>query len=52
MVRIRVKTFVNKRNKQISIVIPKKKLKKSNPNLKFNEDLFVELKVFNKKKNG
>lgn len=50
--KIKVKPNINKNNKQVSIVLPKKKLKKMNSELKFNEDLFVELKIFNKKKNG
>ena len=50
--KFKTKAFVNKNNKQVSIIIPKKKLKKMNSDLKFNEDLFVELKIFNKKKDG
>lgn len=44
------KAFVNKRNKQLSITLSKKQMKKINPSIKFGENLFVELKVFNKKK--
>jgi len=43
------KCFKNKKNKQISIVIPKKKLKAIDPTLKFNEELFVEVIVKNKR---
>ncbi len=45
-----VKTMVNKKTKQRSIAIPKKKLKLLDPTIKFDEDLFVSLRVFNKKK--
>jgi len=44
-----VKPFINKRTKQLSVTIPKKKLKKLDPTLKFGEDLFVRLEVFKKK---
>ncbi len=39
------KVFVNKRNKQLSVSLSKKELKIANPDIKFGEDLFVELKV-------
>jgi len=53
MVKIIIKNFFkNKKNKQISFVIPKKKLKAIDPSLKFNEDLFVELDFKNGKKGG
>ena len=50
MTKIIVKPFLNKKTKQLSVTIPKKKLKKSNPNLKFGDNLFVSLEVFNKKR--
>jgi len=43
------KFFKNKKNKQISFVIPKRKLKAIDPSLKFNEELFVEVIVKNTK---
>ncbi len=48
------RVFVNKKNKQLSVSLSKKQLKASNPNIKFNEDLFVELKILKKPrtKNG
>ena len=50
MVKIIIKRFFkNKKNKQISFVIPKRKLKAIDPTLKFNEDLFVELEFKNEK---
>ena len=44
------KVFVNKRTKQLSVTIPKKKLKAMNPKIKFGEDLFVELRILKRKK--
>ena len=42
------KVFINKTNKQLNVPLSKKELKATNPNIKFSEDLFVELKIFNK----
>jgi len=39
------KAAINKRTKQLSVTIPKKELKATNPKLKFNEDIFVELRI-------
>lgn len=47
--KIRMKVFTNKRTKQLTVVIPKKKVKASKPGIKFGEELFVDLEVFNKK---
>ncbi len=48
-----LKAFKNRKNKQFSVPLPKKILKKNNPNMKFKESFFVELKVLDKKgKNG
>ncbi len=44
------KASVNKRTKQLSVIIPKKEIKKLNPTIKFGKDLFVKLEVFNKRK--
>lgn len=46
------KVFVNKRNKQLSVSISKKQLKKIDPSIKFSEALFVELKIVPPKKKG
>ena len=46
--KIRRKVFINKRTKQMSVSIPKKQVKLTNPTIKFGEDLFVELTVLNK----
>lgn len=46
------KVFVNKRNKQLTVPLSKKEIKKINPKIKFGENLFVELTIFNKKKGG
>ena len=39
------KVFLNKNNKQLSVNIPRKKLKAIDPTIKFGEDLFVEIKI-------
>lgn len=44
------KVFVNKNNKQFTVVIPKKKLKAICPTIKPNDALFVELKLVRGKK--
>ena len=44
------KVFVNKRNKQLTVPLSKKQIKAMNPTIKFGEELFVELRVFNKKR--
>lgn len=44
------KVFVNKRTKQLSVSLSKKQLKAANPTIKFSDNLFVELKIFKKKK--
>jgi len=49
--KIVMKAYRNKYNGQLSVTLSKKKLKAINPKIKFNEDLFVEMKIF-KKKNG
>lgn len=43
------KVFINKKTKQGMVTLSKKQMKVANPTLKFGEDLFVELEVFNKK---
>ncbi len=44
------KVFVNKKTKQLSVSIPKKKLKLMDPTIKFGEDLFVEIKLVRRKR--
>lgn len=44
------KLYVNKKNKQLSVSIPKKEFKKIDPTIKFGEDLFVEIKLLGGKK--
>ena len=46
------KVFVNKCNKQLTVLLSKKELKKIDPNIKFGDDLFVELSIFKNKKKG
>jgi len=43
------KVFINKRNKQLTVPLSKKELKKIDPTIKFDKDLFVELSIFKKK---
>lgn len=52
--KFRTRPFVNKRNNQVSITIPKRKLKKMASNLKADDNLFVEIGIIrkSKKKNG
>ena len=45
MPRIIQKVSVNKRTKQLSVTIPRKKLKIQDPTIKFGEDLFVEIRL-------
>lgn len=47
MATIKRKVFVNKRNKQLSVPLSRKQIKKINPTIRFNEDLFVSLEIFN-----
>ena len=39
------KVFINKRNKQLTVPLSKKQLKIINPTIKFDKDLFVELRI-------
>ncbi len=50
--KITRKVFVNKRNKQLSVPLSRKEIKKLNPTIKFGEELFVELTIFNNKNGG
>jgi len=50
MSKIIRKVFVNKKNKQLSVSIPKKQIKMLDPTIKFDKDLFVELKILKRKK--
>ena len=44
------KVFVNKNNKQLSVSLSKRELRKADPTIKFSDDLFVELKLVRRKK--
>lgn len=44
------RVFVNKKNKQLSISIPKKQIKAMDPTVKFDKDLFVELRILKRRK--
>lgn len=45
------KASVNRKTGQRSITLSKKLMKQNQPNLKFNEELFVEWSIFRQKKN-
>lgn len=44
------KVSINKRTKQMSVTIPKRKFRKKDTTLAFDEDLFVELSILKKGK--
>ena len=44
------KVFINKRNQQPVITLSKKEIKKTYPQIKFGQSLFVKLEIFNKDK--
>lgn len=53
MARIRSmvkKPFVNKRTKQLSVSLSKKEMKRIDPTLKFDENLFVKIQLLRRKK--
>lgn len=52
MVSIVRKAFLNKKNNQFSVAIPRKEIKKVNPTIKYDEDLMVSIKILRRKKNG
>ena len=39
------KVFLNKKNKQLMVTLPKKEIRAIHPTIKFGEDLFVELRI-------
>ena len=43
------RVFLNKKNKQLMVTLPKKVIKAMDPSVKFGKDLFVELKIIKKK---
>lgn len=44
------KVFINKKNRQLTVPLSRKEIKKINPSIKFGDNLFVKLIIFNKKK--
>ncbi len=44
------KVFMNKKNKQLTVPLSKKEIKKIDPTIKFGDDLFVELRILKRKK--
>ena len=49
MTKIVRKVFVNKKNNQLSVPLSRKEIKAADPTIKFDEGLFVELKVIRDK---
>lgn len=43
------KVFINKKNKQLSVSLSKREIKKIDPTIKFDKNLFVELTIFKKR---
>ena len=43
------KVFVNKKNKQHTVTLSKKEIKKLHPTIKFGEELFVKLELIKKR---
>ncbi len=50
VVKVTRKVFINRRTKQGSVTLPKKELKRLDPDLKFGEEMFVELKILKKRR--
>ena len=50
-IKFRAKPFINKTTNQVSFAIPKRKIKKIDPTLKFSNDMFIELRIL-RGKNG
>ncbi len=46
------KVFINKKNKQLTVPLSRKEIKKRHPTLRFDEDLFVKLEFLRRKKDG
>lgn len=46
---IKRRIFINKKNKQMTVTLSKKEIRKIYPTIKFNEDLFVRLEVIRRK---
>ena len=46
------KVFINKKNKQLTVPLSRKEIKKRHPTLRFDEDLFVKLEFLRRKKHG
>ena len=46
------KVFINSRNKQLTITLSKKEIRKVFPTIKFSDELFAKLKILKGKKNG
>ncbi len=49
MAKIIRKVFMNKNNKQLSVPLSKRQIKKIHPTIKFGEELFVEIKIIRRK---
>ncbi len=44
------KVFINKKNNQLNVSLSRKQIKAIAPTIKFSDNLFVKLTIFNKKK--
>lgn len=49
-VYITKKVFVNKKTKQLSVSLPKRRLKRMDPTIQFDKDLFVRLEILRRKR--
>ncbi len=50
MAKITRKVFMNKKNKQLSVPLSKKEIRAVDPTIRFDDDLFVKLEIFRKKR--
>jgi hypothetical protein len=45
------KVFVNKKNKQLTVPLSRKEIKKIDPTIRFSDNLFAKIEIF-RRKNG
>ena len=50
VVKVTRKVSINRRTKQGSVTLPKRELRKLDPELKFGEEMFVELKILKRRR--
>ena len=46
------KVFINKKNKQLTVPLSKKEIKKKHPTIRFDENLFVRIELLRRRKDG